>query len=196
MQPSPIALLSTGGRRAKDVVARPGFVPPRSLGSGELMECNTSPLSKIELTSRQRDLQANLAKAIRRAIPAEIDLDKAQQRAQGCYRVIAELLVDLRHEFSGPDGEPYDLQGRSSAYRTAVREAYAQAGADIDRPIPKRLTAALPIGSEKSSSSATAKRRCTRAGSSDILPSKSTDTPTPTPGRRDCRGIPPFASTP
>jgi hypothetical protein len=105
------------------------------------MKQNASPSSTIELTCRQRDLQANLAIAIRRAIPAEIDLDKAQQRAQDCYRVIAELLVDLRHEFPGPDGEPYDLQGRSSAYRTAVREAYAQAGADVDRPIPKRLTA-------------------------------------------------------
>jgi hypothetical protein len=108
---------------------------------GDVMKQNTSPSSTIELTCRQRDLQANLAIAIRRAIPAEIDLDKAQQRAQDCYRVIAELLVDLRHEFPGPDGEPYDLQGRSSAYRTAVREAYAQAGADVDRPIPKRLTA-------------------------------------------------------
>ncbi|MGH8934164.1 MAG: hypothetical protein ACRDZO_26870 [Egibacteraceae bacterium] len=57
--------------------------------------------------------------------------------------MIAELLVDLRHEFPGPNGEPHDLQGRSSPYRIAVREAYSEAGTDLDGPIPKRLTAGV-----------------------------------------------------
>jgi hypothetical protein len=103
----------------------------------------SKPSSAIQLTDKQRDLQSRLAKTIREAIPVETDLDKVQQRAQGCYRMIAELLVDLRHEFPGPNGESHDLQGRSSSYRAAVREAYAKAGAEIDRPIPKRLTAGV-----------------------------------------------------
>ena len=97
----------------------------------------------VQLTNEQRDLQSRLAKAIRDAIPAEIDLDNAERRTQSCYRGIAELLVDLRHELQGPDGEPHDLQGRSHPYRTAVREAYCQAGAEIGSPIPKRLTAGV-----------------------------------------------------
>jgi hypothetical protein len=107
------------------------------------MEATSKPSSAIQLTNKQRDLQARLTKTIREAIPVEIDLDKAQRRAQSCYRMIAEVLVDLRHEFLGPNGETCDLQGRSSSYRTAVREAYADAGAEIDRPIPKRLTAGV-----------------------------------------------------
>lgn len=105
------------------------------------MKGNTKQSPVIELSYKQQDIQASLIKAIRNAIPVEVDLDNAQQRAQGCYQRIGELLVDLRHEFPGPDGEPYDLQGRSSAYRIAVREAYVKAGADAGRPISKRLTA-------------------------------------------------------
>ncbi|MGH8908870.1 MAG: hypothetical protein ACRD0K_20845 [Egibacteraceae bacterium] len=94
----------------------------------------------IGLTSAQQDLQTKLAEVISKAIPAETELGNAQERAQDCYRTIGELLVDLRHEFPGPDGEPHDLQGRTSAYRKAVRDAYALAGADFSGPIPKRLT--------------------------------------------------------
>lgn len=107
------------------------------------MENTSKTLPAARLTNQQRDLQSKLAKAIREAIPVELDLDKAQQRAQGCYRIIAELLVDLRHEFPGPKGEPYDLQGRSSSYRAVVREAYGEAGAELDKPLPKRLTAGV-----------------------------------------------------
>jgi hypothetical protein len=101
------------------------------------------PPTMPELTTKQRDLQSKLATAIRESIPAEVDLDKAQRRAQGRYQLIAELLVELRHEFPGPDGEQYDLRGRSPAYRIAVREAYAQAGVDTEGAIPKRLTAGV-----------------------------------------------------
>lgn len=102
---------------------------------------NTSkPSCAYERTSKQRDLQAKLTKAIHDAIPIEGELDKIEQRVQVYYRTIAELLVDLRHEFPGPNGEPHDLKGRSSSYRIAVREAYGTAGADLHSPIPKRLT--------------------------------------------------------
>jgi hypothetical protein len=95
------------------------------------------------LTPRQRTLQCQLVSAIRNAIPVEQDLDRLRQRSHTCYRTIAEVLVELRHEFPGGDGEPFDLRGRSFLYRTAVREAYARAGADAGVPIPKRLTAGV-----------------------------------------------------
>ncbi len=107
------------------------------------MTDTSKPLCTDQLTDKQRDLKSKLAKAVHHAIPVERDLDKAERRAQGCYRIIAELLVELRHEFPGPNGEPHDLQGRSSPYRIAVREAYGEAAADLDGPIPKRLTAGV-----------------------------------------------------
>ncbi|MGH8908389.1 MAG: hypothetical protein ACRD0K_18250 [Egibacteraceae bacterium] len=95
------------------------------------------------LTGSQRNLQAKLIEAIHEAIPTEVDLEEAVQRAHGCYRKIAQALVDLRHEFPGPNGEPPDLQGRSSPYRIAVRDAYGAVSSDRNGPLPKRLTAGV-----------------------------------------------------
>ncbi|MGH7472945.1 MAG: hypothetical protein ACREJW_03300 [Candidatus Methylomirabilales bacterium] len=82
--------------------------------------------------------------AIHEALPVEVNLDEAKRRAQSCYQRIAQLLIELRHEFPGPNGEPHDLQGRSSSYRFAVREAYeAAASVELGVPIPKRLTAGV-----------------------------------------------------
>src|SRR5918998_2429684 len=97
----------------------------------------------IDLTDKQRELQRRLVQALHEALPIEACLEKAERQARSCYKTIAELLIDLRHEFRGPNLERYDLRGRSSGYRSAVREAYAQAGTDIDAPIPKRLTAGV-----------------------------------------------------
>lgn len=96
-----------------------------------------------ELTAKQREVQERLCRAIRESLPVEAVRDRVEQRAQNRYRRIGELVVDLRHEFPGPGGEPHDFRGRSAGYRSAVREAYALAGADLDEPIPKRLTAAV-----------------------------------------------------
>lgn len=103
---------------------------------------NNTPTSSCtdQLTKRQLDLQSRLTAAISEALPVEADLEKVERSARNCYQTIAKLLVDLRHEFPGPTGEPHDLQGRSAAYRQAVREAYGTAGADLNSPIPKRLT--------------------------------------------------------
>jgi hypothetical protein len=50
------------------------------------------------------------------------------------------VLIELRHCFPGVDGETYDLRGRSPDYRRAVRESYVAIGAEVGKPIPKRLT--------------------------------------------------------
>lgn len=68
-------------------------------------------------------------------------MDDCVEGAQSPYRAVAEVLVKLRHEFSGPAGEPHDLKGRSSAYRSAVRDAYAMVGAGVSGALSKRFTA-------------------------------------------------------
>jgi hypothetical protein len=101
------------------------------------------PAPPAELNGRQRRLQTRLIAALLEAIPVEAELDRAQGRARSCYRSIAVLLVELRHECRGPGGEPHDLRGRSFHYRLAVRAAYARAGAHAGAPVPKRLTAGV-----------------------------------------------------
>jgi hypothetical protein len=95
------------------------------------------------LTEKQAELQAELVGVIREAVPVQSSLDQMYERADRAYHRIAEILVELRHEFKGPNGEAHDLKGRSVGYRLAVREAYEHAGAHAGQPVPKRLTAGV-----------------------------------------------------
>lgn len=99
----------------------------------------TTPTT-VQFTPRQLELQSDLVRALRDAIPVEEELERVRQRSHGCYRIVGEILADLRHEFPGTGNEPCDLRGRSYPYRLAVREAYAKVGADTSVPVPKRLT--------------------------------------------------------
>lgn len=106
-------------------------------GPGPADDANPSSLSK-----RQEALRKELCNAISVALPEIRRIDDALRSAGSPYRHVALVLVALRHEFPSPDGQPYDLRGRSSNYRAVVRSAYAQAGADPCAPLSKRLTAA------------------------------------------------------
>jgi hypothetical protein len=88
------------------------------------------------------ELQARLVEAVRSAIPMAEQVGEVIARSQLAYREVGEILVELRHEVRCADGRP-DIRGRSPAYRTIVREAYAEAGALHDGPIEKRLTAGV-----------------------------------------------------
>ncbi len=94
-------------------------------------------------TETQSALQAELVRTIRSALPVTRRADIALQSADCSHKGIAEVLVVLRHEFTGPDGTSPDLRGRSRAYRQIVREAYALAGAPDEGPIQKRLTSGV-----------------------------------------------------
>lgn len=98
-------------------------------------------MGSLSLSKRQGKLQSDLSRAIRAALPWVEKFDDAVNRAQSRYRLVAEALVALRHEFPSPDGQGHDLRGRSGAYRNVVRNAYIQAGADPNHPVSKRLTA-------------------------------------------------------
>lgn len=91
-------------------------------------------------TQREMELQAELVEAIQGALPLTGQVDAAVRLAEGSYRVIAVVLVALRHEFRASDGTTVDLRGRSRGYREIVGLAYARAGAAGDGPIEKRLT--------------------------------------------------------
>lgn len=95
------------------------------------------------LTPRQFALQEELVRAIRNAIPPTHHVDEALRSAEVSYEAIAVVLVALRHEFTAADGKTPDLRGRSRGYREIVHQAYAQAGANGDGPIEKRLTAGV-----------------------------------------------------
>lgn len=91
-------------------------------------------------TQREAELQLELVEAIQGAIPLTGQADAAIRSADGSYRVIATVLVALRHEFHASDGTTVDLRGRSRGYREIVGHAYSQAGAAGNGPIEKRLT--------------------------------------------------------
>lgn len=95
----------------------------------------------IPFSKRQKELQKELSHAIGIALPLASTIDDNLRRMQSPYERVARVLVMLRHECSGPDGRAHDLNGRSAAYRTIVRRAYVQAGADPDSSVSKRLTA-------------------------------------------------------
>jgi hypothetical protein len=96
----------------------------------------------LTLTTSQAALQARLVEALRVAVPEAGAVTQAIARADHAYRQVAEVLVELRHEFRTSNGQP-DLQGRSPGYRVAVRKAYVRAGALGRGPIEKRLTAGV-----------------------------------------------------
>lgn len=89
---------------------------------------------------RQATLQDHLVTAIIDTVPLQVHADSSCDRLRSSYQWIAEILVDLRHEFPGTNGTRHDLVGRSAGYRTAVGQAYLQAGAQLSETIPKRLT--------------------------------------------------------
>lgn len=97
----------------------------------------------VSLSKRQQELQEELSRAVQGALPWAIKVNKLIERAQSQYKSVAEVLVALRHEFPGPDGQPHDLRGRSAGYRMVVRSAYVQAGAESNGPVEKRLTAGV-----------------------------------------------------
>jgi hypothetical protein len=85
-------------------------------------------------------LREELVEALRRALPLARELAAVSQSADRAYESVAQVLVQLRHQFVAADGTTPDLRGRSHGYRTLVRSAYAEAGATANRPIEKRLT--------------------------------------------------------
>jgi hypothetical protein len=95
------------------------------------------------ITQREAELQVELVAAIQGALPLTGQADAAVRSAEGSYRVIAVVLVALRHQFHASDGTTVDLRGRSRGYREIVGHAYSQAGAHGHGPIEKRLTAGV-----------------------------------------------------
>jgi hypothetical protein len=94
------------------------------------------------LTGRQEELAAALVEALQVAVPETQLLSTAVASADRAYHRVAIVLVALREEFRTPEGLP-DLNGRTHGYRTTVREAYRRAGAQVNGPIEKRLTAGV-----------------------------------------------------
>lgn len=95
----------------------------------------------ISLSARQQELQTQLSDAIGAALPWVRQVGDTIRAAQSPYRGVAKVLVVLRHEFRGANGQAYDLRGRSAPYRAVVRKAYVLAGSDPDSSISKKLTA-------------------------------------------------------
>jgi hypothetical protein len=91
-------------------------------------------------TSETEVLVDRLAAALRDAIPVTEQLDAATSTVKTSYRDVAQIVVELRHQFPGPNGESRDLRGRSSEYRLAVRAAYEGAGVDPHTRIARRIT--------------------------------------------------------
>ena len=95
----------------------------------------------ISLSKRKKELQQDLSRAIKAALPASATVNRILEGPDSPYRPVAEILVALRHEFRGRDGQGPDLKGRSAGYRVLVKKAYVRAGADPTSPVSKRLTA-------------------------------------------------------
>lgn len=93
------------------------------------------------ITADQKKVQAELIQVIRASLPAVETVQRSVNAAQKGYRAVAELLVALRHQCAGRNGEGLDLVGRSTTYRVLVRQAYIEAGANPCEPVAKRLTA-------------------------------------------------------
>jgi hypothetical protein len=91
----------------------------------------------------QERLLKDLVQALSEALPAARHAHEACIKAERGYRRVAAVLVELRHSFKSSDGASPDLQGRSAAYRRAVRWAYAAAGADVRNAVEKRFTAGV-----------------------------------------------------
>jgi hypothetical protein len=96
-----------------------------------------------ELTRDQQRLQDELRSAIREALSTDELLAESLTRATRSYEAVAEILVELRHQFAGPNGEQYDLRGRSASYRRVVRSAYIGVGEGASGELPKRLTSGV-----------------------------------------------------
>lgn len=94
----------------------------------------------VALTPEQEALRDRLVATVRVALRSEEEVQRSLERADSRYRAVAQVLVDLRHSFPGPDGELCDLRGRSAGYRLAVRSAYEAVGGFVGGPVPKRLT--------------------------------------------------------
>jgi len=92
---------------------------------------------------RRVQLQENLVRAVACALSLAEETEASYQAAHQAYRKVAEVLVELRHDFTTSDGRTPDLRGRSAGYRNLVRLAYTQAGATGGGPIEKRLTAGV-----------------------------------------------------
>jgi hypothetical protein len=92
-------------------------------------------------TSRQQSLHTDLIHALTDALCVGRESDAALQSAEHAYCNVAQVLVELRHEFTTSDGGTPDLKGRSAGYRRIVRSAYERVGASGGEPIEKRLTA-------------------------------------------------------
>jgi hypothetical protein len=88
-------------------------------------------------------LTTRLEEAIRMSLPISVDLETAIEKAKTSYKDIAQIVVELRHQFIGPHGHENDLRGQTAAYREAVHSAYERAGAGAGGPITKRLTAGV-----------------------------------------------------
>ena len=102
-----------------------------------------------QLSPTQAELEQQLHKVIVEALPWVQKVAAAVAGAECAYREIAKVLIALRHEFRGPNGERYDLGGRSSGYRALVGRAYSAAGADPTEPIAKKLTAGAAYWTRK-----------------------------------------------
>lgn len=100
------------------------------------------PLARI-VTPGQRELRDRLVETIRAALPFVYQAERATADAERAYKLIAQILVDLRHQFVTSDGHSPDLRGRSRGYRSIVRYAYAEAGTATDGPVEKRLSAGV-----------------------------------------------------
>ena len=95
------------------------------------------------LSDVQIDLRSRLVAAIKESLPLARTVEDAERCARQSYRRVAEILVALRHEFTGRDGRSPDLCGRSLGYRKVVRFAYREVGAAAGTPVQKRLTAGV-----------------------------------------------------
>jgi hypothetical protein len=89
---------------------------------------------------QQVELERGLTDAVREALRLAGKAEASDADCIPAYRQVAEILVNLRHQFKGPDGETADLRGRSAGYREIVHRAYEAAGASSEGPIHKRLT--------------------------------------------------------
>jgi hypothetical protein len=70
-----------------------------------------------EVDASVLQLGERLEQAIREALPLTSKLEQALEGANGGYKRVAQVLVELRHALRGRNGEPHDLRGRSAAYR-------------------------------------------------------------------------------
>jgi hypothetical protein len=109
----------------------------KAMQRDDVIPSTPNTLVSADSTSALVDRLAGVLKA---TIPITNELDDATSKVRSAYRDVAEVVIELRHRFPGPNGEACDLRGRSKEYRVAVREAYNSAGIDPTTRIARRVT--------------------------------------------------------